>query len=155
MKKEFYTIKEVAEQLNITPQAVYKKLTTVYKPYVKELNGKKFIKSSFFEEFYKKNLNKVEQHFDNFVQQNSTVEQLLKDRETEILELKKEINRLNQKLDDERLRYHELSMKIGESLNTLTQSDLGKTLIQAKEKDTLLITDDNSKENKKWWKFWN
>ena len=50
--KRYITIPEYAELAGITKQAVYPKLEKTLKPYVKEINGQKYIDSIIFIEFH-------------------------------------------------------------------------------------------------------
>lgn len=52
MSKGFLTVKEFAEQANISQQAVYKQLNSRLKPFIHNVKGQKFIEATALEKFY-------------------------------------------------------------------------------------------------------
>lgn len=52
MSKGFLTVKEFAEQANISQQAVYKQINNRLKPFIHTVNGQKFIEAIALEKFY-------------------------------------------------------------------------------------------------------
>ena len=61
----FYTIKEFANKRNVSPQAIYKQLSTSLKPYVVEIDGQKYIKSKYFDEHFNTNISYDKQEFND------------------------------------------------------------------------------------------
>lgn len=128
-KEKYLTVKEVAEQVGISVQAVYKRMDKDFKPYVVEVENKKLLKYEVLKQFGLKNHStKVE---------NSTSVELLEKYivhlESEIAQLRAENEALrseNGKLTAELLS---LSSRVGASLEQLTSTSLAKTLLEAQQ----------------------
>ena len=55
MENKYISVQELATQLNISTQAIYKKMKNEFKPYVKLIKGRKMIDISVFAAIDKKN----------------------------------------------------------------------------------------------------
>ena len=64
---KLYTIKEFANKNNVTCQAIYKKLATSLKPYLVEVDGRKYIKSESFDECSDTKTKEQKQEFSNSI----------------------------------------------------------------------------------------
>ena len=109
MNKDFLTIKEFAEAVGVSQQAIYKQLNNKLKPYLKVVDNKKMLDKSALELFEtKEDTTKVEQQLINMLQ-------------TELNKKNEQIEKLQQALDQaqklhamEKQRVLELECKVEE-----------------------------------------
>lgn len=127
-ENEFYTIKEVSELMGVSVQSVYSKIKKEFKPYLKLIDGKKYLK--------KEVLNDIND--DYFKQKDSS------SFKVELNLLKAQNNQLINQLDekDQQIRSFQ---KLLENQQILT--------LKANEKIDLLESE-NNKQKSKWWQFW-
>lgn len=102
---ELITVQEVAKLTGVSPQAIYKRLSTSLKPYSTMVEGKKYIRKTALKEVFhidieEKDSTKVEQPLnedstkvDNSIQPSSSITQELIDM------LKKELEQKNQQIE--------------------------------------------------------
>ncbi|MBR5866350.1 MAG: hypothetical protein IKZ04_00420 [Spirochaetaceae bacterium] len=107
MKTEYISIKEFAEAVGVSQQAIYKQLNNKLKPFVKLVDGKKKLDKSAFELFEKKEkgerveqpLNQIEQQLLNMLKKElEEKSEQLKEKDKQIAELQKLLDQ-SQKLN--------------------------------------------------------
>lgn len=124
--EEYLKVKEFAEIVGITPQAVYKQLNNKLKDYWKRDKKQLLIAKSAISLYETPQKTTVEQQFNN---------ELLN-------ELKNQLNKKDEQISNlERLLNQEQQLRA---------ADFQK-IAQLEEKNNLLIEQIN---NKKWWQFW-
>lgn len=134
MNDEYISIKEFAELAGISVQAVYKRLNNQLNPYVKLVENRKMLKKSALYEVYgieveqpiqPKHSTKVETV--KLLQKTvDLLENELKIKNQQIETLQKENSELSRQL-------LELSGKVGNSLQTITQTQLADKMIEGRK----------------------
>lgn len=94
MKKEYLTIKEVADRVGVSYQAVYKRLNSTLKDYVEEVDGRKVLRSEVLNEYFSTKKSTVKSTL------NSTVEGDFKPSSSDEEEIKR-INKRNEDIIDD------------------------------------------------------
>ena len=127
MKEKYLTVKEVAEQLGISVQAVYKRMDKDFKPFIVEVENKKLLKYGVLKQFsLNKNSTKVE-----ISTEVESLKKYIDHLEKEVEQLRAENEALrseNSKLVTELMS---LSSRVGASLEQLTSTNLANALLEA------------------------
>lgn len=127
--KTYLTVKEVSEILGVSKQAIYKRMSTDLSTYVVLVEKQKCLK---YEVLKHLSVN----HSTQKVEQSAEVESLKK--LVEILEKENElkqqtIERLEARNEEEHKHLLELTSKVGNTLQSLTQGQLADKLIEGKK----------------------
>ena len=99
----YYTVAEAAEKLQISKQAVYKRLTTDLKQGLMLIDGKKYIKSDIIDSLVNSKVDTTELKIEKLNEQQRVEEELIKALKSHIESLEKQNERLNNQI--ERLQY--------------------------------------------------
>lgn len=99
----YYTVAEAAEKLQISKQAVYKRLTTDLKQGLMLIDGKKYIKSDIIDSLVNSKVDTTELKIEKPNEQQRVEEELIKALKSHIESLEKQNERLNNQI--ERLQY--------------------------------------------------
>lgn len=141
MNDEYISIKEFAELAGISVQAVYKRLNNQLNPYVKLVENRKMLKKSALYEVYgieveqpiqpkhstKHSTNSTKVETVKLLQKTvDLLENELKIKNQQIETLQKENSELSRQL-------LELSGKVGNSLQTITQTQLADKMIEGRK----------------------
>lgn len=134
----YLTIKEVAERVGKTPQAIYKALNQVdnqFNNYLKVVESKKYLHESILKEFEQESFKPVEQPFNN--QLNESLIKTIELLSQQLEQKDKQINDLNERL------------KEAQELNKNQQI----LLLQEQEKSPKLIKDKQAEQpiKNKWF----
>lgn len=164
------TIKEIAKELNVTPQAIQKKLTPEFrKKYVKKVHGKILINNQGVV-LLNPNSNKESQILKQPKQPNKTtittkttnqnnqqqpwqdeyiksLKQQIQDKSHQIAIKDTQINRLHTELDHSQQLQLELQHK-------LDNKSLNSSGIKENNQQQPVVTTKTTSVNKPWWKFW-
>lgn len=162
--ENLYSIKEVAEKLGISQQAVYKKLNDTLKDYVVVLDRKKYIRAEYFNNstFSTNSTNLSTSDSTNSTNQVESVEkvdttsifhELLKEKDetistlqVELIELKKAINEKDKLIADYAFRFAELASQ--------SQQIASQAQVLVSQSQTLQALDEHKeKEKKSFWKL--
>lgn len=135
--EKLYTVKDFAEQANISQQAVYKQINSRLKPFIHTVNGQKFIEAAALEKFYS---TQIEQPLNpdstartldiqpNVVQLDSTQIQpeenggRQKKLEDQIKELQKQLNQIVENEQEERNFLREQIRQKDKQIESLTEN---------------------------------
>lgn len=103
--KQLLTVKEYAKELNISRQAVYKKLDNELKPYLKVVNNQKMISSNALKEMATTKVDKQVDEKDNQITTmlSNTIEILTKQlsiKDNQIEQQSYQINQLNERIKE-------------------------------------------------------
>ena len=132
MSEEWLTISEASKRVGVSYQAIYKRLNTNLKPYVKKVKGKVLLNSKGLEEFYSTKVQKINSTVQSGVELKEVVD-ILSDQ-VEILR-----NELNQK-DEQIKTLHDLlnqSLKNQSQSNfVLAQEQQAKKMIESEEENS-------------------
>lgn len=135
MEKQYISIKEFAQCVGVSQQAIYKQLNKKLKNHIKEVEGKKYIDKSAIDLFKKENkTTNIEQQFINLLQE----------------ELK-EKNELIRALE-ERLEYEQQLLKHEQELVDQAHKFLALEKQKVLELECKLAEPEEPKKKK--WKFW-
>lgn len=174
MENEYISIAEFAERAGVSKQAIYSRLKKSLKPYLKKLNGKKYLNIKGLEVFVSTFSIKVEQDFQSKIQ--GVESEILSILKEEIEVKNKQIEELNAELAKER----EYSRKQSEKIATLADQAQKLQLAQINPQlnsESKLVDDERQSEkdkqrlrkmfgldgeieevkiekNKKWYQFW-
>lgn len=112
MEKQWLSITEVAKEMNVSYQAVYKRLNTNFKPYVKKVKGRLMLSAEILDEYrvieVKENINHVQYKVEN----------------QEIIDaLNDHIKSLKKELDEKDEQIKELHNLLNQSLKNQSQSN--------------------------------
>lgn len=128
MEKQWLSIKEVAEEMNVSYQAVYKRLNTNFKPYVKKVKGRLMLSAEILDKYkiveVEKNINQVQSKVEN----------------KEIIDaLNDHIKSLKKELEGKEEQIKELHDLLSQSLKNQSQSNFvlaqqNQSLIQEENK---------------------
>lgn len=140
--KRYLTIKQVADIVGVSRQAVYNQLSTKLKDYLQIVNGQKMIDSEALSDVYGLELDKVDSKEDlqNVNQMSSEIERLSKEIEFK----NKEIERLYSMLEE-----HQRLLMVQSRQLMLLQAP-------AEEEEKESESDPGQEEQvvKHWWQFW-
>ncbi|MBR5583732.1 MAG: hypothetical protein IKW21_04320 [Lachnospiraceae bacterium] len=140
MKNEYLSVKEFADAVGISQQAVYKQLNNRLKPYLKVVNNKKMLDLSALE-LFKKEDKEDNQDQNNNQLLNQLLNQLQKELDEKGQQLKekdKQIERLQQALDQ------------AQKLNAMDK----QKILELEDKMAAADQDpDPEPEKKKWWNW--
>ena len=104
--EEVLTVKQCAEELNLTPQAIYKQLNTRLSPYLVEKNGVKMLKRQAILDIFPDHAEKSEKSEENasqeaFNQLSNSYQQLLNTLQTELKQKDEQIKSLQMLLSQQ------------------------------------------------------
>lgn len=137
MENKYISVQELATQLNISTQAIYKKMKNEFKPYVKLIKGRKMLDISVFAAIDKKNFKPKLNQVDNLV--DNQVESLTRENAALTAEIQG-LRLLNQSLNDtiNILKQEcENKQKSIDSLNLLLNQQQQLNLLAAKPSKSL------------------
>lgn len=138
--KTYLTVKEVSEMVGVSKQAIYKRMTKDFQPYVVEVDNQKYLKHEILKCFQ---LTKQSTKQSTKVEQTTSLKPL--EKMVEILEKENEykqnyIETLQDQLKEEREqkkelidKLAELSGQVGTTLQSITQGQLAEKLIEGKK----------------------
>lgn len=160
MDKKLYTITEAANELNVTRQCIYKKLSLLkdeLKSYIVIKNSQKFLAVEGID-IINRNLNPIEEekkvsiennNIDNNVNELNVLNtQLITQYENQISDLKKNIDFLKSNYENQILH---LTNESSEKNKQLESKDRLLENMQVLLKNQQLLLDE--KKKKKWWPF--
>lgn len=135
-KDDLITVKEVSELLGISKQAIYKRMTKDFQPYVVEVENQKYLKHDVLKCFQStKQSTKVEQTtglkpLEKMIQilekENEYKQNYIESLQIQLKEERDEKKELINKLAD-------LSGQVGNTLQSITQGQLADKLIEGKK----------------------
>lgn len=161
--EKLYTVKDFAEQANISQQAVYKQINSRLKPFIHTVNGQKFIEAAALEKFYS---TQIEQPFNpdstaknldiqpRVVQSDSTViqpekvEQKQHELEDQIKELQSQIKQIVENEQEERQFLREQIKQKDKQIESLTENLKIAQQLAAADKKKILELEAKQEENK-------
>lgn len=168
MSKGFLTVKEFAEQANISQQAVYKQLNSRLKPFIHNVNGQKFIEAAALEKFYStqvvQSLNpdstpENQEIQPEVAQPNSTLIQPKKDEQTDtekqqeledqIKELQKQIKQIIENEQEERQFLRDQIKQKDKQIESLTENLKIAQHLAAADKKKVMELEAKQQENMK------
>ena len=133
MEKEYLSIKDFANEVGVSQQAIYKQLNNKLKPYLRVVENKKMLEKTALSLFSKdEKCNEVEQQLINFLQ-------------TELNVLRSELNAKNEQI-------RELQKALEKEQHSLSQAQM----LNAMDKQKILELEDKQQKNsekKKWWQL--
>jgi len=137
MEKQWLSITEVAKEMNVSYQAVYKRLNTNFKPYVKKVKGRLMLSAEILEEYkvvgVKKNVNPVQYKVEN--------QEIIDALNDHIKSLKKEVN----EKDEQIKTLHNL---LNQSLKNQSQTNF----VLAQQNQQEIIESENEFKLIPWYK---
>lgn len=137
MEKQWLSIKEVAEEMNVSYQAVYKRLNTNFKPYVKKVKGRLMLSAEIIDKYkvegVEKNINQVQYKVEN----------------KEIIDaLNEHIKSLKKELEGKDEQIKELHDLLTQSLKNQSQSNF----VLAQQNQQAIIESNNDLKGISWYK---
>ena len=137
MEKQWLSIKEVAEEMNVSYQAVYKRLNTNFKPYVKKVKGRLMLSAEILDKYkvegVEKNINQVQYKVEN----------------KEIIDaLNEHIKSLKKELEGKDEQIKELHDLLTQSLKNQSQSNF----VLAQQNQQAIIESNNDLKDISWYK---
>lgn len=154
MSQEYLTIKEFAEKVGKTKQAIYQQVKGRLKPYCKVEQGVTFIEISAIERFYPNT------EADNSVKSNlsgsSQVEQVENSNDKTILYdiLRKELEEKNRQLEVKDKQINDLNERLAEALQTLNQQQTLNAVDKKKILELEEKTASTEQQSSKGWLNW-
>lgn len=137
MEKQWLSITEVAKEMNVSYQAVYKRLNTNFKPYVKKVKGRLMLNAEILDEY---GVVEVEENI-NQVQYKVETQKIIDTLNDHIKSLKKEVEE-----KDEQIRtLHNL---LNQSLQNQSQSNF----ILAQQNQQAIIESDSCLKQIPWYR---
>lgn len=112
MEKQWLSITEVAKEMNVTYQAVYKRLNTTFKPYVKKVKGRLMLSAEILDEY---RVIEVKENI-NHVQYKVETQEIIDALNDHIISLKKELEGKEEQIKE----LHDL---LNQSLKNQSQSN--------------------------------
>lgn len=119
-KQQYLSVKEVAEEFEISQQAVYKKLNNQFKPYLKIIKGKKRLNINVLELKENKEFKPVSTKLNN--QFNNQVERIIDMLEKQNKDLKDELDSKENQLNKKDKQIEELNKRLSEAHQLTTQA---------------------------------
>lgn len=161
MEKEYLSIKDFAQAVGISQQAVYKQLNNKLQPYLKVVDNKKMLEKSALKLFEKEEKNSnVEQQLINMLNENLEVlKKQLEEKDKTIASLNENLKREQELHGIEKARTKELQDK----LLLLEQKDKDSEPVkevdfveveQTAEAKQEVHAEVEVKPTKKWWQIW-
>lgn len=137
MEKQWLSIKEVAEEMNVSYQAVYKRLNSNFKPYVKKVKGRLMLSAEILDKYkvegVEKNINQVQYKVEN----------------KEIIDaLNEHIKSLKKELEGKDEQIKELHDLLTQSLKNQSQSNF----VLAQQNQQAIIESNNDLKDISWYK---
>ncbi len=161
MEEEYISISEFAKRAGVSPQAIYKRLSTDLSTELKVVDNRKMLKASALEKF---GLNQVDNQFNNQVE---TVETPKEEKNETIMMLQKTISlletqaeTLQQQLSLKDKQIEELNERLKEShvlinqqqkLQAVSESRLELIEDKVTDPDPEEVTEEEGKKH--WWQF--
>lgn len=136
MEKQWLSITEVAKEMNVSYQAVYKRLNTTFKPYVKKVKGRLMLSAEILD---KNKVIEVKENI-NRVQYKVETQEIIDTLNDHIKSLKKELN----EKDEQITRLHDL---LNQSLKNQSQSNF---ILAQKQQE--IVEPENEYILKPWYK---
>lgn len=141
MNDEYISIKEFAELAGISVQAVYKRLNNQLNPYVKLVENRKMLKKSALYEVYGIEVEQpIQPKYSTKHSTNSTKVETVKLLQKTVDLLENELKIKNQQIETLQKENSELSRqllelsgKVGNSLQTITQTQLADKMIEGRK----------------------
>ena len=137
MEKQWLSIKEVAEEMNVSYQAVYKRLNTNFKPYVKKVKGRLMLSAEILDKYkvegVEKNINQVQYKVEN--------KEIIDALNDHIKSLKKELEGKDEQIKE----LHDL---LTQSLKNQSQSNF----VLAQQNQQAIIESNNDLKDISWYK---
>jgi predicted DNA-binding protein YlxM (UPF0122 family) len=137
MEKQWLSITEVAKEMNVSYQAVYKRLNTNFKPYVKKVKGRLMLSAEILDEYkvieVKENVNQVQYKVEN--------QEIIDALNDHIKSLKKEVN----EKDEQIKTLHNL---LNQSLKNQSQSNF----VLAQKNQQAITESENREQSTPWYK---
>ena len=155
------TIHEFAEKAGVSVQAVYKRLNNKLNPYIQIVEGRKMLESSALKDIYG-----IES--ETFVQpsdQSDLLEKNVNDENSEVIFLRKQVEKLQEDLERERQHNREKDRQLMETLSKLAESQsaliAGQTAEKQKQlaekiiegKQNMEMDAEPNNEKRHWWSF--
>lgn len=143
--KEWLTIKEASEMALVSQQAIYKRLNTTLKPYVKQVENKKYLNVKALDEINIIHFNQpkkkkpVEKTVEKRVELNDKIMKTI-----ELLEKQLEVK--DKQLETKDKQIQDLNDRLDQALKNASQSNF----IAAQEKQKML--EDPTEEKQSWFK---
>jgi len=137
MEKQWLSITEVAKEMNVTYQAVYKRLNTTFKPYVKKVKGRLMLSAEILDEY---KVLEVEENV-NQVQYKVETQEIIDVLNDHIKSLKKEID----EKDEQIKTLHDL---LNQSLKNQSQSNF----VLAQQTQQAMMESENRFKKVPWYK---
>lgn len=137
MEKQWLSITEVAKEMNVTYQAVYKRLNTTFKPYVKKVKGRLMLSAEILDEY---KVLEVEESV-NQVQYKVETQEIIDVLNDHIKSLKKEID----EKDEQIKTLHDL---LNQSLKNQSQSNF----VLAQQTQQAMMESENRFKKVPWYK---
>lgn len=144
--KDLLSVKEVAELAGVSVQAIYQRMEKDFKPYVVEVEKRKWLKYSVLKHLADKDSSKKVETCKEVEILEKMVEMLEKENELK----QSTIDSLNARLEEEHKHLLDLTDKVGSTLQIVTQTQLAGKLIQGQQQ----MSDVEEVEKKHWWNFW-
>lgn len=147
--KNMLTVKEMADMLGVSKQAIYKRMTKDFQPYVVQVEKTKCLK---YEVLKHLSDNHSTEKVDSSTELN-TLKKLVEVLEKEN-ELKQQtIDRLETRNEEEHRQLMELTSKVGNTLQSLTQGQLADKLIEGKKmmEGVADLQAEAPPKKKHWW----
>lgn len=98
MEKEYITIKKFSKMAGVTYQAIYKRLDTNLKPYVKKVEGKVLLDTQALEEFYSTEVKKEKSTVQSEVEKNENPKIIIELLKTQMEITNKQIGTMNEQI---------------------------------------------------------
>ncbi len=142
----YFTVKEMAEMLGVSKQAIYKRMTKDFQPYVVEVDNQKKIKSEILQyiraekESTKESTGLKDSTGLKYQDEGNVLGKIIEILEKENNQKQSQIEELQKQLKEEREKRDlmtdkviELSGQVGNTLQSLTQGQLADKLIEGKK----------------------
>lgn len=127
--EKYFSVKELSEMLGISRQAIYKRLQTDLSTYVVEVDNQKYLKKAVLKEFH---VNHSTQKVENQTEVES-LKKIIEILEKELNEKQKIIDEWKDRYEKEHQQLLELTVKVGNALDSITQTQLANSLIEGRQ----------------------
>lgn len=137
-KNEYLSVAEIANLLGVSRQAIYKRLSTDLSTYVVKVDNQNWLKKDVLRHLGVNDSTKkvdIQPKVDN---QTKLIEYL----ENEVKEKRQEIDEWKKRYEEEHKQLLELTIKVGNTLESVTQTQLADKIIEGKK---LIGTDEQTK----------
>ena len=140
-KNEYLSVAEIANLLGVSRQAIYKRLSTDLSTYVVKVDNQNWLKKDVLRHLGVNDSTKkvdIQPKVDN---QTKLIEYL----ENEVKEKRQEIDEWKKRYEEEHKQLLELTIKVGNTLESVTQTQLADKIIEGKK---LIDADEQTKLQK-------